>query len=80
MSGLRGFRVLFSSRKVGTLSGCLRLADVGAFFDEVVAAGIPEQATGWPRAHRPKREAWGGIVGALIDPDGSLIRLIQTDD
>ncbi|WP_396333494.1 bleomycin resistance protein [Burkholderia anthina] len=61
-------------------SCCLRLADVGAFFDEVVAAGIPEQATGWPRAHRPKREAWGGIVGALIDPDGSLIRLIQTDD
>ncbi len=61
-------------------SCCFRLADVDAFFDEVVAAGIPEQATGWPRAHRPKREAWGGIVGALIDPDGSLIRLIQTDD
>ena len=61
-------------------SCCFRLADVGAFFDEVLAAGIPEQATGWPRAHRPKREAWGGTVGALIDPDGSLIRLIQTND
>ncbi|MCA8094123.1 bleomycin resistance protein [Burkholderia anthina] len=61
-------------------SCCFRLADVGAFFDEVLAAGIAEQATGWPRAHRPKREAWGGTVGALIDPDGSLIRLIQTND
>jgi len=61
-------------------SCCFRLADVGAFFDEVLAAGIPEQTTGWPRAHRPKREAWGGILGALIDPDGSLIRLIQTQD
>ncbi|QTD94833.1 bleomycin resistance protein [Burkholderia anthina] len=61
-------------------SCCFRLADVGAFFEEVLAAGIPEQATGWPRAHRPKREAWGGTVGALIDPDGSLIRLIQTND
>lgn len=61
-------------------SCCFRLADVGAFFGEVLAAGIPEQTTGWPRAHRPKREAWGGTVGALIDPDGSLIRLIQTND
>lgn len=61
-------------------SCCFRLADVSAFFDEVLAAGIPEQTTGWPRAHRPTREGWGGTVGALIDPDGSLIRLIQTED
>lgn len=58
-------------------SCCFRLDDVGAFFDEVLAAGIPEQATGWPCAHRPKREAWGGTIGALIDPDGSLFRLIR---
>ncbi|HHY6931003.1 bleomycin resistance protein [Burkholderia ambifaria] len=61
-------------------SCCFRLADVAAFFDELLAAGIPEQTTGWPRAHRPKREPWGGTRGALIDLDGSLIRLIQTDD
>ncbi|VWD20575.1 bleomycin resistance protein [Burkholderia lata] len=40
-------------------SCCFRLADVDTFFDDVLAAGIPEQATGWPRAHRPAREAWG---------------------
>ncbi|TCW83965.1 bleomycin resistance protein [Burkholderia sp. SRS-46] len=59
-------------------SCCFRLDDVDAFFEVVLAAGVPETTTGWPRAHRPKHEAWGGTVGALIDPDGSLIRLIQT--
>ncbi len=58
---------------------CLRLDDVEAFYAVLVAAGIPEATTGWPRLHPPKREAWGGLVGALIDPDGSLLRLIQED-
>jgi len=61
-------------------SCCLRLDDIGNFFDAVLSAGVPEQATGWPRAHRPKQEAWGGIVGALIDPDGTLLRLVQSPD
>lgn len=59
---------------------CFRMGDVGAFFDIVLAAGVPEQATGWPRAHRPRREPWGGLVGALIDPDGTLVRLVQEPD
>jgi catechol 2,3-dioxygenase-like lactoylglutathione lyase family enzyme len=61
-------------------SCCLRLGDVGAFFEAVLSADVPETATGWPRAHRPKREAWGGMVGALVDPDGTLIRLVQSPD
>ncbi|WP_421851648.1 bleomycin resistance protein [Novosphingobium sp.] len=60
-----------------SFGSCLRLADVEGFYAELVAAGIPEKTSGWPRLHRPKREAWGGLVGALIDPDGSLLRLIQ---
>lgn len=60
-----------------SFGSCLRLADVEAFYAVLVGAGIPEKTTGWPRLHRPKREAWGGLVGALIDPDGSLLRLIQ---
>jgi hypothetical protein len=59
-------------------SCCLRLDDVGAFFEAVLSAGVLEQATGWPRAHRPKQEAWGGTVGALVDPDGTLLRLVQS--
>ena len=62
-----------------SFGSCLRLDDVEGFYRALVAAGIPEQTTGWPRLHRPRREAWGGLVGALIDPDGSLLRLIQED-
>ncbi|KER68924.1 hypothetical protein HR51_25255 [Burkholderia cepacia] len=61
-------------------SCCFRLADVGTFLDDVPAAGIPEQATGRPRARRPTREARDSVVGAPIDPDGSPIRLIETED
>jgi len=60
-------------------SCCFRMNDVNDFFDVVLAAGVPEKMTGWPRAHRPTREPWGGLVGALVDPDGTLIRLIEED-
>ena len=58
-------------------SCCFRLDDVSAFHDLLVAAGIPEATEGAPRIHRPVREPWGGLVGAMIDPDGTLVRLIQ---
>lgn len=56
---------------------CFRMDDVDAFFQAVLLTGVSEATTGWPRAHRPKREPWGGLVGALVDPDGTLIRLVQ---
>lgn len=59
---------------------CFRMDDVNGFFAQVIAAGIVETTIGWPRAHRPKKEPWGGTVGALIDPDGTLIRLVQAPD
>jgi len=58
-------------------SCCLRLDDVQSFFDDILRSGVPEMAAGWPRLHRPKAEEWGGTVGALIDLDGSLLRLVQ---
>lgn len=58
-------------------SCCLRLDDVQTFFEDALRSGIPEKTTGWPRLHRPVDEAWGGKVGALIDPDGTLLRLVQ---
>jgi catechol 2,3-dioxygenase-like lactoylglutathione lyase family enzyme len=60
-----------------SFGSCLRLDDVMTFYAVIAAAGIPETTVGCPRLHRPKREAWGGMVGALIDPDGSLLRLIE---
>ena len=58
-------------------SCCLRLDDVTAFFEACLAAGIPEAPRGWPRVHRPALEDSGLYIGALIDPDCTLLRLIQ---
>lgn len=56
---------------------CLRLDDVDTFYEMCRAAGLPETDRGWPRLHRPRREPSGLRIGALIDPDGTLLRLVQ---
>jgi catechol 2,3-dioxygenase-like lactoylglutathione lyase family enzyme len=61
---------------VSSFGACLRLDDVDDFHAICAAVGVPDRRTGWPRLHPPVREPWGGRVGALIDPDGSLLRLI----
>jgi hypothetical protein len=58
-------------------SCCLRLDDLDEFVVICQSAGIPISQGGWPRLHLPKQEAWGGRMGALIDIDGTLLRLIQ---
>lgn len=58
-------------------SACLRLDDLDGFYAVCRGAGIPEQTTGWPRLHAPRLEPWGRRVAALIDPDCTLLRLIQ---
>ena len=56
---------------------CLRLDDLEAFYAVCVAAGVPEQHHGQPRITPPRREASGMTIAYLVDPDGSLLRLIQ---
>ena len=63
--------------KSSSFSCCLRLDDVDVFFDNCLAAGIPEATKGWPRVHRPVLEDSGLRIGALVDPDCTLLRLIQ---
>lgn len=58
-------------------SCCLRLNDLDAFYQECLGIGLPETSVGRPRLHAPKLEQSGMRIGALIDPDGSLIRLVQ---
>lgn len=58
-------------------SCCLRLDDVSAMIDLAVAAGIAQTRRGWPRVHRPTLTDSGLWIGAVIDPDCSLLRLIQ---
>ena len=56
---------------------CLRLDDLDAFYEKCKAAGVPETYPGQPRLQAPKVEHWGGRVGYLIDPDGTLVRMVQ---
>lgn len=60
-------------------SACLRLDDVDAFYAVCQKAGLPETHLGWPRIHAPKMQPWGRRMGALIDPDGTLLRLIENE-
>lgn len=58
-------------------SCCLRLDDLDGFYLVCRAARVPEAESGYPRLHSPTDQEWGGRMGALIDPDGTLLRLIQ---
>ena len=60
-----------------SFGSCLRLDDVDAFYSQCRGAGIPETTVGWPRVHPPVHQASGMRIGALLDPDGSLLRLVQ---
>src|ERR1700710_2478979 len=57
-------------------SCCLRLDDLEGFYTGCLAAGLSQTSSTGPRVHAPKLESGGGRVGALIDPDGTLVRLI----
>ena len=60
-----------------SFGSCLRVDDLGDFMKTVIAAGVPDSRDGFPRYHPPKREASGLDIAYLIDPDCSLLRLIQ---
>ncbi len=62
-----------------SFSCCLRLDDLPAMMHLVEATGVPEARTGFPRYHAPAREHSGLTIAYLIDPDGTLLRLIQND-
>lgn len=60
-----------------SFSCCLRLDDVDGFYAQCRAAGLGESTQGWPRLHPPRLEASGLVIGALIDLDCTLLRLVQ---
>ena len=62
-----------------SFSCCLRLDDLGAIMRQVEASGVPDARQGIPRYHPPRLEGSGLTIAYLIDPDGTLIRLIQND-
>ncbi len=60
-----------------SFGACLRLDDLEDMVARVVAAGVPDARKGAPRYHPPTTEPWGGRIAYLLDPDGSLLRLIE---
>lgn len=56
---------------------CLRLDDVDAFGARCEVAGVPRSSYGWPRLELPTAGPTGVRIGALLDPDASLLRLVQ---
>jgi catechol 2,3-dioxygenase-like lactoylglutathione lyase family enzyme len=58
-------------------SCCLRLDDLTGFYSTCRETGVPEQCWGYPRVQPPKVEGSGLTIAALIDPDGTLLRLVQ---
>ena len=60
-----------------SFSCCLRLDDLDAFTAAAVAAGVPEGCGGQPRLQPAALESSGLRIAYLVDPDGTLVRLIQ---
>lgn len=63
-----------------SFGSCLRLDDVDAFYGHCRHVGIPETTVGWPRIEPPRHETSGMRIGALLDPDGTLLRLVQNPE
>lgn len=60
-----------------SFGSCLRVDDLSGFLKAVVDAEVPDSRDGFPRYHPSKREASGLDIAYLIDPDCSLLRLVQ---
>jgi catechol 2,3-dioxygenase-like lactoylglutathione lyase family enzyme len=58
---------------------CLRLDDLSAMMRQVEASGVPDARIGIPRFHPTAPDPSGLTIAYLIDPDGTLLRLIQND-
>ncbi|QBX55716.1 bleomycin resistance protein [Nocardioides seonyuensis] len=61
-------------------SCCLRVDDVDALYAACAATGLAETHLGWPRLHAPRVEDSGMRIGALVDLDGNLLRLVQNPE
>lgn len=60
-----------------SFSCCLRLDDLGTMMTEVAASDVPNARVGIPRYHPAAPDPSGLTIAYLIDPDGTLLRLIQ---
>ena len=64
-------------QSTSSFSCCLRLDDLDSFYAVCREAGLTEARSGIPRLHPPRVEPSGMRIAYLVDPDGTLIRLVQ---
>ncbi|AWW75049.1 bleomycin resistance protein [Erythrobacter sp. KY5] len=62
-----------------SFSCCIRLDDLAGMMAQIEASDVPDARQGIPRYHPAGPDPSGLTIAYLIDPDGSLIRLIQND-
>lgn len=60
-----------------SFGSCLRLDDLNSFYELCKTTGLPEARTGIPRLVPPRTESSGLTIAYLVDPEGSLLHLIQ---
>ena len=60
-----------------SFSCCLRLDDIDRLYAAAVSAGVPEASVGHPRLHPAKIEPSGMRIAYLVDPNGTLLRLVE---
>ena len=60
-----------------SFSCCLRLDELERFYTACKDAGLREAHTGIPRLVPPRVESSGLRIAYMVDPEGSLVRLIQ---
>jgi hypothetical protein len=56
---------------------CLRVRDADELYGAIRSSGVPEGTVGMPRLHPVVLQPWGMRAGALIDPDGTQLTLIE---
>lgn len=56
---------------------CLRTDDLDGLIAVCTKVEVPVAATGWPRLHLPKADPSGERIAYLVDPDGTLLRLMD---
>lgn len=61
-------------------SWCLRFDDLDTFLRDLQRGRYSRRVQRTAEAHPPKIEPSGCRIGALVDPDGILVRLILSDD
>lgn len=63
-----------------SFSCCIRVDDLDAWMTQIRSARIPERNRDIPRIVAPRREPSGLTIAYLVDPDGTLLRLVQNPE